>query len=239
MCEYCNIFFKLCKKFVVKYSYLCKIILKKPGTKQMKSLKLVVVGLMLIFAGTAMGQISVNVHIGTPPSWGPAGYNSVKYYYLPDVEAYYDVQNSMFIYMVGNSWVHRSYLPARYKNYDLYRGYKVVMNDYRGNTPYTNFKSYKVKYAKGYRGKSQRNIGIRNDRNNHQVKSQTVIKVEKTVNRNNNSRIQVKDNNKGNKKGNNNVNKQSNNKANQNNNKGQSGSKNQKDNRNKENDNRK
>jgi len=202
----------------------------------MKTLKLVVVGMMLILAGSAMGQISVNVHIGTPPAWGPAGYNSVRYYYLPDVEAYYDVQNSMFIYMVGNSWVHRSYLPARYKNYDLYGGYKVVMNDYRGNSPYSNFKSYKIKYAKGYRGKSQRNIGVRNDRNNNQVKSQSVIKVNKTViHNNNNSRIQVKGNNKVNP----NVNRQPNNKVQQINKKEQPGNKNQKDNRNNGNDNRK
>lgn len=201
----------------------------------MKTLKLFVVGMMLIFAGSAMGQISVNVHIGTPPAWGPAGYNSVKYYYLPDVEAYYDVQHSMFIYMVGNSWVHRSYLPARYKNYDLYGGYKVVMNDYRGNTPYTNFKSYKMKYAKGYRGKSQRNIGKKDDRNNNQVKSHSVIKVKKTVTHNNNSRIQVQ----GNKQVKSNVNKTGTDKSQQNNRKGQPDRKNQKDNRDNGNGNRK
>lgn len=194
----------------------------------MKTFKLVVVGIMLFFAGSAMSQISVNVHIGTPPAWGPAGYNSVRYYYLPDVEAYYDVQHSMFIYMVGNSWVHRSYLPARYKNYDLYGGYKVVMNDYRGNSPYSNFKSYKIKYAKGYRGKSQRTIGIRNDRNINQVKSHSVIEVNKTVKHNNNSRDNVKKNNQVKP----NVYRQSNIKAQQNNNKEQPGNKNQKDNRN-------
>jgi len=200
----------------------------------MKALKLFVIGMMLVFAGSAMGQISVNVHIGTPPAWGPAGYNSVKYYYLPDVEAYYDVQHSMFIYMVGNSWVHRSYLPVRYKNYDLYGGYKVVMNDYHGNSPYTNFKSYKMKYAKGYRGKSQRNIGVRNNRNNKQVKSHTVINVNKKVTRNN-SQIQEKGNNQVKP----NVYRQGADKSQQNNKKGQPDARNQKDNRNNDNGNRK
>jgi len=192
----------------------------------MRTLKLFIAGLMLFFAGSAIGQISVNVHIGTPPAWGPAGYNSVKYYYLPDVEAYYDVQHSMFIYRIGNSWVHRSNLPARYRNYNLYNGYKVVMTDYRGNAPYTNFKSYKIKYAKGYRGKSQRNIGVRNDRNTNQVKSHSVVKVNKTVIRNN-SRIQGKGNNQVKS----NVNKAGTNKSQQNNKKGQPNGKNQNDNR--------
>jgi hypothetical protein len=135
----------------------------------MKTLKFVVVGMMLILAGALQGQLSVRVHVGTPPAWGPAGYSNVRYYYLPDVEAYYDVQTSMFIYMSGNTWVRRSYLPDRYRNYDLYHGYKVVMNDYRGNSPYSNFREHRMKYSKGYHGNPQRNIGDRNyQNNNHQ-----------------------------------------------------------------------
>ena len=57
----------------------------------MKTLKLVVLGIVLIFAGATQAQISVRFNIGSPPAWGPAGYSDVRYYYLPDVQAYYDV----------------------------------------------------------------------------------------------------------------------------------------------------
>jgi len=134
----------------------------------MKTIKLLTVALILTLAGSAYGQISVNLHIGTPPSWGPSGYNDVRYYYLPDIECYYDVQNSTFIYLSGNRWIHSRNLPARYRNYDLNRGYKVVMNDYRGNRPYTNFRDHRMKYAKGYRGAEQHNIGERRDERNQQ-----------------------------------------------------------------------
>jgi len=127
----------------------------------MKTLKLVVLGLALFFAGTAQGQISVRFNIGVQPQWAPVGYSDAQYYYLPDVEAYYDVNSSMFIYFEGRSWVRRSYLPSRYRNYDLYNGYKVVMNGYHGNTPYYNHREYRTKYAKGYRGQPQRTIGDR------------------------------------------------------------------------------
>jgi hypothetical protein len=127
----------------------------------MKTIKLFVAGLLLLFATTAESQISVSINLGTPPQWGPVGYTDVRYYYLPDVEAYYDVPSSMFIYFNGVNWIHRSYLPSRYRNYDLYNGYKVVMTDYRGNTPYTNFREYRTKYAKGYRGQPQKNYGER------------------------------------------------------------------------------
>ena len=138
----------------------------------MKTIKLLTLALILAFAGSAYGQFSINVRIGTPPSWGPAGYSGVRYYYLPDIETYYDVQNSSFIYLSGNRWIHSRNLPARYRNYDLNRGYKVVMTDYRGNTPYINFRDHRMKYAKGYRGAEQHNIGERKDNRNNQRSNQ-------------------------------------------------------------------
>lgn len=125
----------------------------------MKYFKIFLFGLVLFLAGSLQAQVSVNVTVGVPPPWGPVGYTEVRYYYLPDVEAYYDIQNSMFICFVQGAWVHRSHLPSPYKNYDLYSGYKVVMNDYHGNAPYKDFKEYKMKYGKGYRGPEQKMYG--------------------------------------------------------------------------------
>lgn len=130
----------------------------------MKTLKLLVIGMLLFFAGSVQAQISVRVNLGTPPQWGPSGYSDVQYYYLPDVEAYYDVPSSMFIYYNGYTWVRRTSLPTRYRNYDLYNGYKVPMSDYRGDRPYSNFRKHKTQYARGYRGQEQHSIGQRPDR---------------------------------------------------------------------------
>lgn len=129
----------------------------------MKTLKLFILAIGLFIAGSTQAQVSVNINLGSPPMWGPAGYSDVEYYYLPDVYSYYDVRSSMFIYQSGGVWVHRTYLPSRYRNYDLYNGYKVVINDYHGKRPYDHYRDHKRKYAKGYRGSSQRNIGERPD----------------------------------------------------------------------------
>jgi hypothetical protein len=133
----------------------------------MRSLKILVTGIFFVLVTAMQGQVSVNVNIGAPPMWGPVGFNEVHYYYLPGVEAYYDVPASMFIYYEGGVWVHRAYLPGRYKNYDLYGGYKVVMKDYHGNTPYNDFKHHKQKWGKGYHGEAQRTIGERPGKDNH------------------------------------------------------------------------
>jgi hypothetical protein len=137
----------------------------------MKVIKFIILGIGLIFASETQAQISVNLNVGTPPLWGPSGYSNARYYYLPDVEAYYDIQRSNFIYISGNTWVRRSRLPKHYRNYDLYNGYKVVMTDYRGNTPYTYYKQHKVKYAKGYRGNPQKSIGQKSGNGNYKSKS--------------------------------------------------------------------
>ena len=137
----------------------------------MKALKLIVIAIVLFLANPVQAQISVRLNLGSPPQWGPVGYTHARYYYLPDVESYYDVQTSMFIYLNGGVWVHRAYLPTRYRDYDLYSGYKVVMTDYRGDRPYSNYNVYRTKYAKGYRGQAQRSIGQRPGKgnDNHQV----------------------------------------------------------------------
>jgi hypothetical protein len=131
----------------------------------MKKLKLVVLATVLFFTSNAIqSQVSINVNLGVQPSWGPVGYSSVDYYYIPDVQAYYDVRATQFIFLNEGTWIRSSRLPQQYRNYDLNRGYKVVLNDYHGTRPYSQYKYHKQKYYKGY-GKPQQTIG--NKRGNH------------------------------------------------------------------------
>ena len=127
----------------------------------MKTLKLITAGLLLLASHASNAQLSVNLNIGSPPTWGPSGYTNVDYYYLPDVQAYYDIRASQFIYFGNNRWVRSRYLPRQYRNYNLYSGYKVVLNNYHGRTPYYNFKNHRRDYRVGYRGHYQKNIGSR------------------------------------------------------------------------------
>lgn len=131
----------------------------------MKTIKLIIAGLLLLGAESTMAQLAVdvsigtpnvNIHVGTPPVWGPVGYEKVNYYYLPDIEMYYDIRASQFIYFGHGKWVRVKHLPSHCRNYDLYHGYKVVLNDYHGHEPYAYFKTHKAKYHKGYKGAPQK-----------------------------------------------------------------------------------
>lgn len=133
----------------------------------MKILKLITVGVFFLLTSTMHAQVTVNVNVGTPPPWGPVGYSEVEYYYLPDVESYYEIRSEQFIYFNGNTWIHSRYLPRRYRHYDLYNGYKVVLNDYHGLRPYDNFKNHKSAYHKGFRDGVQATNGPRKDYGGH------------------------------------------------------------------------
>lgn len=130
----------------------------------MKTLKIITLAIMMQFASySTQAQVSINVDLGAQPTWGPVGYSSVNYYYLPDIQTYYDVRSTQFIYLNRGVWVRSSNLPRQYRNYDLNSGYKVVLNNYQGSKPYYNYKNDKVKYFKGYKGSPQKSIGNRKE----------------------------------------------------------------------------
>jgi len=105
----------------------------------------------------AQVRLNVNFNIGSQPVWGPVGYDYAEYYYLPDIETYYYVPTRQFIYLSGDRWVFSYSLPSRYRGYDLYSGYKVVVNRPRA---YKYFNDDRVRY-RSYRGNRSQVI-IRN-----------------------------------------------------------------------------
>ncbi|PWK75340.1 hypothetical protein LX99_03834 [Mucilaginibacter oryzae] len=108
---------------------------------------------------SAQVSIGLGINIGSQPDWGPVGYDHVNYYYMPDIDAYYDVPAHSYVYYENNVWVHRRYLPVRYRNYNIYNGYKVVVNE---PNPWVRHAYYRDHYY-GYRGRHDQVI-IRNSR---------------------------------------------------------------------------
>lgn len=111
-------------------------------------MKKIIIALALL-AGTGLyqqadAQIRVNVNIGTQPIWGPTGYDYAQYYYMPELDAYYDVQGRMYYYQDRNRWVSAATLPARFGRFNLYSTYKVVLNE---NRPWLRADVNRRKYA--------------------------------------------------------------------------------------------
>lgn len=144
-----------------------------------------IVGIVALTSNQSHAQVSLNVNIGSQPAWVPAGYQSVNYYYLPEVQSYYYVPQRQFVYLSGNRWIRSSYLPTRYRHYNLNHGRKIVMY---GNSPYRSYNTHRIRYAnnvhytntyyggrapmrhnnyRNYRPDNRRNDYNRHDNRNH------------------------------------------------------------------------
>ncbi len=124
----------------------------------MKSVKVLIVGMLLLLTTGVMAQLSVNVNVGGPPAWAQAAPVDVQFYYLPDIEVYYDAPAQRYIHFNNGAWIHSVNLPNRYREYDLYQSHPVYLIDYIGKKPCAHYKQHKVKYKgngnwKGNNGK--------------------------------------------------------------------------------------
>jgi hypothetical protein len=109
--------------------------------------KLIILSAMVLSSlgyKAADAQIRVNITIGSQPAWGPYGYQRADYYYLPEIGVYYNVARRTFTYYQGNRWITQAALSGPYKHYDLYRGYKVVIN---ARDPWLRHAIYQSRYA--------------------------------------------------------------------------------------------
>lgn len=114
-----------------------------------------IIGLLNIQTADAQ-YVSVNINLDDQPAWGPAGYDYVEYYYIPELNIYFDVENELFYYVRHRRWVVSPYLPARYARYDFYSLYKVVLNGIPD--PWRYNRRHRRMYARYYRNYTQRPI---------------------------------------------------------------------------------
>lgn len=106
----------------------------------------------LALAKPASAQINVSLNIGVQPQWGPVGYDYARYYYMPEMDMYYDVANRSYLYYNGRSWISNRNIPRQYGHVNLYRTYKVVVND---ENPWRNHRHYRDRYGRYSRTYSQ------------------------------------------------------------------------------------
>lgn len=119
-------------------------------------------GAAVFMVKPAEAQVSVNVNIGRQPVWGPSGYERASYYYMPEIDVYYNVASNLYTYMSGRRWVTRKNLPRKYRNFDFYRTYKVVLNDRNPWNYHARHRQHYAGYANNYR-----QVNIRDYRNSH------------------------------------------------------------------------
>ncbi len=136
---------------------------------------------------SAQAGVNLNSNLDSQPAWGPAGYDYVEYYYLPDLNIYYYVPQHGYYYYTRRQWFYSSTLPSVYSNYDFYTSYKIVMNE---RAPWRNNQNHIERYS-SFKGR-QYQLLIRDTRD-------TKYSVNKKNPQNNRRLRQLNDNNINNK----------------------------------------
>ena len=104
--------------------------------------------LVLSNAPAARAQVRVGVQLGAP-GWGPQVGPNMQYYYLPELNAYYDLYNRAYLFFDGYNWVSSYALPPAYAGLDPYQFHPVPL-PYVGPQPWLYVQQY-PQYVAPYR----------------------------------------------------------------------------------------
>ena len=120
----------------------------------MKKQILIIALLLGGFTLPSHAQIGIGVNINLQPVWGPTGYDHAEYYYIPDIDAYYNVARREYTWNEGGRWITDISLPPRYASFDLYHAYKAVINE---PNPWMHHDRYRKQYM-GYRDRHDQEV---------------------------------------------------------------------------------
>lgn len=87
-------------------------------------------GIMYAFSLLTLISLHINkANAQNYPPWAPPYYVGARYYYMPDIETYYDIDNQDFIYLDNGQWLFINALPPMYSDYNLYNGFFITLNN--------------------------------------------------------------------------------------------------------------
>jgi hypothetical protein len=125
----------------------------------MRYLLILIAGALLASTADAQLRINLGFNLDRQPAWGPTGYDHVEYYYMPDMDVYFNVPQQRYYYNERGRWIGRSSLPPRYRGSNMYNSYKVVVNEPRA---YENNRAHREQYS-SFKGRHDQEV-IRDSR---------------------------------------------------------------------------
>ncbi len=70
----------------------------------------------------------------------------VRYYYFPNLEAYFDTQKNIYYYKQNGAWQTAEKMPEGYRGYSFYNNINVFITDYDDDFPCQFIEKHKKKY---------------------------------------------------------------------------------------------
>ena len=78
---------------------------------------------------------------------------ALRYYYYPNLEAYYDTKKNVYIFNQKGQWITAQEIPSGYRGYSLYNKVSVFITDYDDDDPVQFNKIHKKRFPYNSQGK--------------------------------------------------------------------------------------
>ena len=119
----------------------------------MKTLHKLIATFFLTVSSIAGAQTAGNVDTQNITSADELPSIGVRYYYYPNLDAYFDSRSNLYIFEQDGQWIKSKELTSGYRGYSLFNGVRVAITDYNGDTPYTLLKEHQKQFPKKYSSK--------------------------------------------------------------------------------------
>lgn len=77
----------------------------------------------------------------------------IRYYYFPNIQAYFDLNEKVYLYKDKGEWIEAEELPKYYGGYSLFKNARVSITDYLGDEPYLFIEVHKKLYPYNAKGR--------------------------------------------------------------------------------------
>lgn len=126
----------------------------------MKKITYLIIGLMLLSFNYSGAQVQLDtIYIRQKPV---STYVEVRYYYYPNLQAYFDTKIAMYLYKKDGAWIKSETLDPTTRGYSIKNGAYVMLKGFTEDEPYQYFEQHKAKYPADYssRPKPKTNTSI-------------------------------------------------------------------------------
>lgn len=120
------------------------------------TVRLFMIGFLMV-CETASAQISLDT-VFVSRRKAVEEFTKIRYYYYPNLEAYYDTRRALYIYKLKGDWITADHIPTNYRGYCLRNSECVVIKGYYGDKPYDMLREHRATYPADFSGKRKRHI---------------------------------------------------------------------------------
>lgn len=97
--------------------------------KKLSLLAFAMLSFLMFSASDLQGQNYQAAPVGYDnPQWAPPYYPGVRYYYLPDIETYYDLESREFVFLYNGQWCYSQECPSVSMGFDLNTCFAIALD---------------------------------------------------------------------------------------------------------------